>query len=32
MQAKGWFTHQDIDNRNESFRSASSLPDDAAER
>ncbi|MEO5719479.1 MAG: TonB-dependent receptor, partial [Chthoniobacterales bacterium] len=26
MQAKGWFTHQDIDNRNQSFRGAPPFP------
>ena len=26
MQAKGWYTHQDIDNRNQSFRGAPPFP------
>ena len=26
LQAKGWYTHQDIDNRNESFRGAPPFP------
>ena len=32
MQAKGWYTHQDIDNRNETFPRRAALPDDAADR
>ena len=31
LQAKGWYTHQDIDNRNRKLPRRSSLPDHAAD-